>query len=410
MTRAGIAVAGLIALAGCQAGGAGVANVQPVVVSKEDASQLAHDGTTFGFELYKTVAAESEAGDNLFLSPWSVHAALAMTYAGARGQTANEMRSALSLSLEGDALHRAFQAQTAALVGEHDGNTVSVGNAFFAGVGYPFRPEYLSVLRTSYGAEAQNVDFAGNPDRGRKVVNNWVENQTNRKIKDLFPQGSIDAMTRLVLANAIHFLGKWEDEFNADETRDEPFLLAGGGEATAPLMRDTRDVDYHRGEGFQAVRVPYKGGRLAMIILLPDDRDGLPALEQRVSAEFLSSVTGGLHHTEVYLFFPKFEFDASFSLAAALQSLGMKAAFGDGADLSGMDGTKNLFIQSVRHKAYVRVDEKGTEAAAATGVAADLTAMPEAPPLFRADHPFLFLIQDRETGALLFLGRLVKPT
>ncbi len=381
--------------------------VEPIQVPEADRLELTSDNAEFAAKLYGQLASEDDG--NLFFSPWSVSAAFAMAYAGARGETAAEIADALEFGLPIDRLHPAFQSETAGLQQSGGPNEVRIANAFWADAGYPFRAEYLEMLRVHYGAQAENAAFASDPEAARGRINDWVAEQTNDRIQDLFPQGSIDALTRLVLTNAVYFKGKWEHEFDAAHTRDETFTRGDGGETKAPLMRQTEDFGYHRGEGFQILQMPYLESSLAMLIALPDEHNGLPALEAQLTGPVLREWMASAHTREVDVFIPRFELSGEFGLVPTLQSLGVKALFGAGADLSGMDGSRELFVQSVRHKAWVSVDEEGTEAAAATGMAVGLASMPEPAPVFRADHPFLFAIVDRDAGSVLFLGRMVTP-
>jgi serpin B len=253
------------------------------------------------------------------------------------------------------------------------------------------------------------LDFAGAPEESRVTINDWVSEETEGKIENLIPQGAIDPLTRLVLTNAIYFNAAWANPFEKDATQDGPFTLLDGSQVTVPMMRQTESFGYTRGEGYQAVELPYDGREMSMVILLPD-RDGFEPFEDSLDAERVQAIVEDLEYGQVVLTMPKFEFDSGFSLKEALIAMGMPAAFSGGADFSGMTGDRALSIADVIHKAFVSVDEEGTEAAAATAVVMVESAMPGQPVEVTIDCPFIFLIRDIETGAILFVGRVVDPS
>jgi serpin B len=255
------------------------------------------------------------------------------------------------------------------------------------------------------------VNFAQQSEAARAEINAWIEKQTAEKNKELIPAGAIDNSTSLVLTNAIYFKGDWVVPFKKELTRDEDFTVSATQKVKVPLMQQKRHYSYMEDDLLQAVELPYKGDGLSMMVLLPKKPDGLPELEKSLSAAKIGEVRSKYAFREVVLFLPKFKLDASFSLGESLQTMGMKLAFGGGADFSGMDGRHDLSISAVIHKAFVDVDETGTEAAAATGVVMAKSARPsqDPPPVFRADHPFVFVICDRQAGTILFLGRMTNP-
>jgi serpin B len=367
--------------------------------------------SAFALELYAKLRGQE---GNLFLSPYSISTALAMTYAGARGQTASQMAQVLHFPTSMD--RGQFGSEVGQIIkdlnkrGRKGAYSLTVANALWGQKGYGFLKEFLKSTETNYGGRLNEVDFVAATEAARKTINTWVEKQTKDKIKDLIPPGVLDSMTRLVLTNAIYFKGNWASQFKESQTQDAPFTLADGSEIQAPTMNQTGRFGYMETETFQGLELPYVKDELSMIILLPKAHDGLGELEKTLTAENLSQWLGKLFRREVIVSIPKFKATSQFSLASVLASMGMKDAFTQDADFSGMDGKKDLFISAVIHKAYVDVNEEGTEAAAATGVAMKLTSLgPSETPVFRADHPFLFLIRDNHTNAILFLGRLMNP-
>ncbi len=358
-----------------------------------------------------------EEDGNLFYSPYSISLALAMTYAGARSETAQQMADTLYFSLPQARLHPAFNSLDIELTqrGEGaqgkdgEGFRLNIVNAIWGQKDYKFLAEFLDVLAEDYGAGLRILDFAGAPEESRITINNWVGDQTEGRIEDLIPQGLINALTRLVLTNAIYFNAAWQYPFEEDVTDDGTFYLLKGNEITVPMMRQTESFGYAEGDGYQAIELPYDGRELSMVILLPA-RGQFESFEVSLDAQQVDAILGSLEQREINLTMPRFEFESDFGLKEALTALGMPVAFSGGADFSGMTGKRDLFIADVIHKAFVSVDEAGTEAAAATAVVMELTALPDMPIDVNVDHPFIFLIRDIETGAILFVGRVVNPS
>ena len=376
-----------------------------------DALALARNNTAFALDLFGQVRGED---GNLFFSPYSVSTALAMTAAGARGATAAEMRDALHFSLDPERLPSAFQSLAARLeaLEAADGIALRIANSLWPQVDYPLLETYVEQIRTAYGGAIQAVDYVQAAEAARQTINRWVEARTEDRIKNLIPEGVLTAMTRLVLVNAIYFKGDWTQPFDPDRTADAPFRTLDGNRVTVPMMAQQTDFRYAEEGGVQAVELPYGDDEeLAMLILLPAEPEGLAALEAGLTPEVLQAWTGRLHSREVSVFLPRFKLTRTLTLNRYLQALGIRLAFqGGAADFSGMDGQSgNLFIDSVLHKAFVEVNEEGTEAAAATAAVMRLTMVADPPPVFRADRPFLFLIRDRATGSILFMGRLADP-
>jgi serpin B len=381
-----------------------------------DQNALVQGGAAFALDLYGQLA--SRPG-NLFFSPYSVSSALAMTYGGAAGQTAEQMAKTLHLDLPSPRLHAAFGALNQALNvgGQKGGYSLSVANALWGQRGSEFLAPFRDLVRTGYGAGLRVLDFRDDAEGARKTINDWVAVHTNGKIKDLIAPGVLDRLTRLVLTDAIYFKGDWEREFQRQRTSDQLFYVKPGQTIQAPLMTQVADFGYLEGEGFQAVEMVYRGGDVALVAFLPRERFGLAALEKGLSADSLRLWLGRLQDQRVAVHFPRFKMTEQFALAGQLQALGMLDAFSSKADFSLMNGKRPgdleaLSISDVIHKAFVEVNEQGTEAAAATAVVMKRAmAMRPGPPVpeFRADHPFLFLIRDRRSGAILFLGRVVEP-
>jgi len=382
-------------------------------VSEADLALLIEGNSAFAFELYQALKGEE---GNLFYSPYSISVALAMTYAGARGETAQQMADTLNFILEQERLHPGFNWLDAELASRGEGAQgkddkgfrLNIVNAIWGQKDYEFLSDFLDVLAENYGAGLRILDFINETEKSRLIINDWVSDQTEGRIKDLIPQGAIDALTRLVLTNAIYFNAAWEDPFDEDVTVDGPFYLFEGGQVIVPMMKQTESFGYTEGEGYQAVELQYDGNELSMVILLPEAGQ-FQAFEEGLQAQKISDIISGLQSTGVTLTMPKFEFDSEFSLTDTLARMGMPIAFSGDADFSGMTGNRALFISDVVHKAFVSVDEAGTEAAAATAVIMPEAGPPEPTVEVTIDHPFIFLIRDIETGAILFVGRVMNP-
>ena len=380
-----------------------------------DMNQVVAGNSEFALDLY----ARLRTGEgNVFFSPYSISAALAMTYAGARAETASQIAHTLHLDLPMDhlyQLHPVFSELKTNLdaVQKKGQVRLAVANSLWPQTGFDFRQDYLTLCEDYYGAAIVPVDFAEHAEAARTKINDWVSDKTNEKIPELIKPGMLDRGNRLVLVDAIYFKGDWHSKFDGADTQDEPFHISAGASVTARLMRQTEDFGYAEFPDLQVLEMPYAGYQISMVVLLPRSVDGLTNLEAQLTPENLKSWTTQLGSRKVHVFFPSFTFRSQFLLADTLSAMGMPDAFdGFKADFSGMDGRKDLFISRVIHEAYVRVDEKGTEAAAATGVVMELAmvASPREIPVFRADHPFLFLIRDNQTGSILFLGRVMDPT
>ena len=382
-------------------------------VSQGDLATLVDGNSDFAFELYHTL---KDTGKNLFYSPYSISQALAMTYAGARGDTENQMVDTLNFFLSQDYLHPAFNGLDIDLSNrgegargkDEEGFRLNIVNAIWGQKNYEFLSEYLDILAENYGAGLRILDFVAAPEPSRITINDWVSNQTEGLIEDLIPQGAIDTLTRLILTNAIYFNAAWQFPFDENATSDRTFHLLNGGEITVPMMRQTESFGYVEGDGYQAVELPYDGNELSMVILLPKAGQ-FEVFEGSLNYKTVEEIISDINRRQVSLQMPKFEFESEFSLKSALANMGMPIAFSGDADFSGMTGNKDLSIDEVIHKAFVSVDEAGTEAAAATAVIMKLTAMPDEPINVTIDRPFIFQIRDIETGTILFIGRVLNP-
>lgn len=379
-----------------------------------EVAALVNGTNAFALDLYQVLRAED---GNLFYSPYSISLALAMTYAGARGETEQQMAQALGFALPQTRLHPAFSRLTEELArrgetsaaNDGDGFRLSIANAIWGQEGYEFLAEFLNILDANYGAGMRTLDFVGDPEQARQVINGWASDETEGRIEDLVPPDAIDALTRLVLTNAIYFKAAWSLPFSPEATADEIFNLLGGDQVTVPMMRQSGQFDYAEANGYQAIQLPYDGYETSMVILLPAQGE-FRAFEDLLDAGMVDSILQDLVPKQVSLSMPRFEFDSDFSLKKALSVLGMADAFASTADFSGMTGSRELFISEVVHKAFVSVDEEGTEAAAATAVMMTLSASPEEPVEFTANRPFIFLIRDNPTGTILFAGRVMNPS
>ena len=372
-------------------------------------SRIASSMNAFTTETYRQVA----HGDaNLVLSPYNIATALSMALAGARGQTAREIESVLQV--HSDASYDAALAALAAELGKAGNsgeNQLLTANGLWVQKGLALRPAFEKTLTEHYGAAPRLVDFMGHAEDVRAQINRWTEEQTKEKIKDLFPPGSLEADTRLALTSAIYFYGAWQSPFETSRTQPAPFTPLGGKAVETRFMNQTAHFGYAETPAAQVLEMTYRGTGFAFDVLLPKAAAGLPDLEKSLTAENLTGWLGSLTSRNVQVSLPKFRAESEFSLARTLSQMGMASAFTDAADFSGIRAEGKLAISQVVHKAFVDVAERGTEAAAATGMAIRVAAarMPERPVVFRADHPFLFLIRDTKSGTVLFIGRLMTP-
>ena len=379
-------------------------------VSSAELAELVAGNAEFAAAVYRLAG---EGGGNLFLSPHSISTALAMTYAGAANATATQMAAALRFTLPEPKLHAAFNALDLALAERAkaaSGDTIpfrlTTASSIWGQDGWQFEAPFLDALAVHYGAGLRVRDFARDPEGAREDINAWVEDRTNDRIQDLIQPGVITDATRLVLTNAIYFSAAWAEPFDAAHTADRPFFLGGGdAQVTVPSLYQRTEYPYAEGTGYRAAELPYDGGQLSMVVIEPDD---LAAFEASLTGARLQEIAASLSRYELELTLPKFKFDAPLELRPILQQLGMADAFTEAADFSRIDGTRRLLITDVVHKGFVAIDERGTEAAAATGVIVGPKSVPPSATLV-VDRPFVFFIRDRPTGAILFVGRVVDP-
>ena len=383
------------------------------VVDFSDMTTLVKGNSEFAFDLYQAL----KKGDgNIFYSPYSISLALAMTYGGARGETAKQMADTLHYQLDQSTLHSAFNSLDIELGKRGEGAKgkdekgfrLNVVNAIWGQKDYKFVSTYLDLLAENYGAGLRILDFQSAPEQSRITINNWVSDQTESRIKDLIPKGSIDFLTRLVLTNAIYFNAAWKLSFQPEATTDGPFHLINGGDVTVPMMKQTENFGYAKSGNYLAVELPYDGDELSMVILI-NDGGTFSDFENTLKSPAVKAIIDELKNMRVALTMPKFEFESEFGLKATLMGMGMEEPLRDSADFSGMSTQSDLHIDDVVHKAFVSIDEAGTEAAAASAVIVGTTSMPPEPVTVTLDRPFVFLIRDIETGAILFIGRITNP-
>lgn len=380
---------------------------------QEDMATAAAGNNAFAIDLYRKLAG---SGENLFFSPYSISLALAMTEAGAAGNTRAQMDQVMHYTLPQDRLHAAFNALSQSLANrpsqadkdQGDPFRLSIANAIWGQQDYKFLSAYLDLLAENYGAGMRLMDFKSDPEACRNEINAWVEKETEEKIKDLLPKDALTRNTRLVLTNAIYFKASWEHAFEKASTFDSDFTNLDGKVVKASQMHLSEKLGYYAGNGYQMVELPYVGGGMVMDILVPD-AGRFSEVETSLTNEELLAAFSQVGRNQVNLAMPKFKYESSLSLADVLQAMGMTDAFSGDADFSGMDGSRSLVIADVIHKAFVAVDETGTEAAAATAVIMlETTALVNEPVTLTIDRPFIFVIRDVQTGAVLFMGRVVR--
>jgi serpin B len=369
----------------------------------------------FSFDLYKKLKdkdkdkneKDENKEENLFYSPASISIALAMTYAGARGNTEKQMANVLNFTLPQDRLHLAYSKLIENLKSNKD-YELSIANALWLQKDYKYLQEFLNTMKKYYKGGFNEVDYKTNPEGARIKINDWVSRETREKIKDILNPRDITSLTRLVLTNAIYFKGKWQTEFDKMATRDEDFYLINGQKTKVKMMYQKNTFNYYENDDLQLLEMPYKGDKVSMVIILPK-AEKFETVENMMDEKKLQDWLKNAMKTKVEAYIPRFKFTQRFDLSKVLSDMGMEDAFSPGAaDFSGINGQKDLYISKVIHKSFVEVNEEGTEAAAATAVVLDTKALIEEL-VFKADHPFIFLIRDKETGSILFMGRVMDP-
>jgi serpin B len=380
-----------------------------------DFSSLVDGNNAFAFDLYQQLAITNDG--NILYSPYSISAALAMTYAGARGDTEEQMRDTLHFDLPQAELHPMFSGLNTELTSraeefaeyEVDALQLNIANALWGEQTLSFNADFTQTIDENYGAALRLVDFINAPEDARIMVNDWVADETQDRIQDMVPQGAITPDTRLVLANAIYFNAAWMNTFEETATQDDTFNLLDGTQVTVPMMNQQEQFFYLQGEGYQTIALPYWGD-MSMLVFLPDDGQ-FATFEQSFSTDTFTDAVDGMNYQEINLFMPRFEYEFSAGLNDALSAMGMPIAFTDAADFSGM-ADESLSISDVLHKAFISVDESGTEAAAATAVIMGATSVeePRQPVELRLDRPFIYAIYDQRTNTVLFMGRVLNPS
>ncbi len=370
---------------------------------------IARDNNLFTLDLYNQL---KMTDGNLFFSPFSIFTALAMTWAGARENTAVQMAETLHFTEKPAQFHLAIGDLISQLnaVQKETNVELSIANAIWAQKGYQFLDEFFRIVQQSYQADFKQVDFSRAAESARQAINAWVEQQTNERIKDLLPPKVLNALTRLVLVNAIYFKGFWDNQFKSRDTREMEFWLLTEVAVKVPMMHQEHQFGYWENDWLQIIEMPYKEESLSLIVLLPKEKTGITDLEQKLNFENMMAWQSRLRKRKVIVFFPKFKIESQFSLGQTLSLMGMPDAFDpELADFSAMVGQKELYISAVIHKAFLEVNEEGSEAAAATGVVVSVTSIAPSPPIFKADHPFVFFIRDNKSQSILFLGRMLNP-
>ncbi len=362
----------------------------------------------FSSDLYGQL---SEKGKNLIYSPYSISSALSMTSLGALGVTKDEMQRVLHSGDENYDQQFGVVIRSLESVGKFGNVSLNTANSIWVEKNYRLRQRFIDLNRKYYNTGLYSVEFSKNPDKVRKEINKWIEEQTKDKIRDMLAENDLSRITRLVLANAVYFYGHWLHEFDPNKTEDQMFYPIDGEAVETPFMFIKERFRIHKDRTMTALDMPYLGEDVSMIIILPNESDGLPKLEDRLEElrDWLPvKDVDPTRELEVYI--PRFKFEASFDLRDALVKMGMVAAFSDQADFRDIEPEGELFISKVKHKAFIEVNEAGTEAAAATVVEMRMKgAMPQETPQFRADHPFLFVIRHNITGAILFVGKIENP-
>jgi serpin B len=388
-------------------------NNKAYTVDVNDINTVTAGNSGFAFDLYGKIKGDSNAPKgNLFFSPYSVSTALAMTYGGARGETKEQMAKTLRFTLPDQNLYSAFGNLQKQLIQENKlrGYQLLLANALWCQKGEPFLKDFLDLTQNYYGAGTNQVDFVNETEKSRQEINSWVEEKTNEKIKELIPPDGVERETVLVLTNAIYFKGDWKFKFKRKDTEQADFFISKEDKIKVDMMHIKEKFKYYADEKMQAVELPYKSNETSMLVLLPNETESLKEIEDTLTAESLSNLLSKITTEKIDVYFPKFKMKwGSFSLNNVLKKLGMLDAFDrDKADFSGINGKGGIWISDVFHQAMIEVNEQGTEAAAGTGVVIVKSFHIE--PIFRADHPFIFIIKDNRSGSILFMGRVINPT
>ncbi len=407
-----LVVTGLMVIISSEVGGLkAVSQPSPAASGelKADLATLVDGNNTFAIELYHQL--DGEKG-NIFFSPHSITSAIAMTAAGAKGETAAQMNNIIHVNLDQERLTRVFRELMANLEdSDTQKNRLTIANRLWSQKGLTLLDSFVKLTTEKYGTPIQQLDFEESPEAARITINNWIANQTEQKILNFLHQGIIDSLTRLVLTNAIYFQGIWSSPFDSTQTIPELFTLPGGKQVQVQMMHQQSGniFGYAAIDGMQILEMCYVGEKLSLVVLLPDDVNGLGQLEEQMTLENLKKWLSSFSYDEqIAVSIPKFNVNTEFDLKKKLSQLGMSLAFTTAADFSGINGQKDLYISAAVHEAFVNVNENGTEAIASSAVIGSTRGGGNWK-IFRVDHPFIFIIRDRESGTILFLGRLVNP-
>jgi len=385
------------------------ASPTPSATPEGGANNVVDANNQFALDLYLKYRSKEE---NIFFSPYSILSALSMTYEGARGVTASEMQAVLHLLNNKEIIHSDFFTISKKINKTDKSYKLAIANALWAQKDFTFLEDYFSTVEKYYGGKVTNLDFVSETEKSRQLINNWVEDKTNKKIKNLISQGVLNPLTRLVLTNAIYFKADWLTKFDGSDTHDQDFKLSSGSNVKVRMMNNTSSFNYGETNNLQFLEMPYVGNDLSMLIVLSKDNN-LNNLDKSINIKNLTNWKKAMKVEKVVVSLPKFKFETKYLMAKDLKEMGMPTAFSDDADFSGMTGKKDLYISEVIHQAFVEVAEYGTEAAAATAVVMKFMSAPMQPEnlkVFNADHPFIFMIQDNQSGNILFLGRVADPT
>ena len=381
-------------------------NEEPVLVEPEDLYATIDSNNKLAIELYKEINIRNK---NTFYSPYSMSTALAMVYEGSKGNTAKELENVFGYQTNSTSRHESFSYLYKKLNNQKGDSKISTANALWIQKDYPLLSEYRNAVKTFFGGESEQLDFANQTENSRTSINIWVENNTQQKIKDLLPRGSIKNNTRFVLTNAIYFNGKWETQFDKELTKDRNFTTEMGTIVSVPMMFQESKQKYAEVDNIQILQLPYTNNDLAMTILLPRKGE-MAQLEKSLTTDAIAKWQNQLREQKINIYIPKFKTESSYDMITPLMELGVKDLFDSKADLSGINGRNDLFVSGIFHKAYIDVYEEGTEAAAATAVVGSLKSSIQPSPVeFIADHPFIFMIQDTSNGSILFMGKIADP-
>lgn len=384
--------------------------VQEKLNAQNDNNQASEAINKFTFDMYKQVSKE---GENLFFSPYSISSALAMTYAGAESVSKDEMQKTLYFDADKNATHQGFRLLNQTLAQHEKVVQINIANSLWIQKNFKFKDDYFKAVKYNYNAQLEYCDFKSEPEAARVRINKWVETKTKEKIKDLIPSGGINDMTRLVLTNAIYFKAEWNDQFTKEASAENNFYLNAdkSNAIKATFMNKKFRINYYEDNYIQAIEIPYKNRGFSMLIILPSQSIKISEVEKQLDYANYSERISKLAYTNVQVSLPKFTIESSFDLSEQLINLGMPKSFSRDADFSGMTGEPNLMIDKVFHKTFIQVDEEGTEAAAATAVVMmEKSAAPSREiKVFNANRPFIFMIKEFNTGAIIFAGKVEKP-